>query len=70
MTTRSETPEQLREAGIAALVKELGPVEAIEFLRLFDPGSGDYTRDRKQVLGNPTVDELVAEIKAWKSSVG
>lgn len=26
-------------------------------------GSGDYTRDRDEILGNPTIEEVVKEIK-------
>ena len=35
----------------------LGPVGVIRFLQQFETGHGDYTRDRFQWLGNPSVDD-------------
>lgn len=29
----------------------------------FETGSGDYTHDKDEILGNPTIEEVVAEIK-------
>ena len=29
-------------------------------------GSRDYTPDRDQILGNPTIEEIVAEIKEMR----
>ena len=57
------TLPELRQAGIEALVKALGPVGMARFLQQFDPGQGDYTAERDRVLGDPTVDELVDEIE-------
>jgi len=68
MKSRFKTPNELRQAGIAALVKTLGPVDATQFLRLFDAGSGDYTRRRRDLLGNPSVDEVISEMKQWKKN--
>jgi hypothetical protein len=31
-------------------------------------GSGDYTRDRDEILGNPTIEEIVARIKERRIS--
>jgi len=66
MSTRYKTLNQLRRAGLMALVEALGPVDATKFLRLFDPGSGDYTAERDRVLGKPGVDELLAEMSAYR----
>lgn len=57
------TPAELRRAGIDALVRALGPVGMARFLQQFDTGHGDYTSHRDVALGNPTVDELLAELK-------
>ena len=54
---------ELRRAGINALVRALGPVDMARFLQQLDGGHGDYTSHREVVLGNPTVDELFAELK-------
>lgn len=57
------TLPELRQAGIEALVKALGPVGMARFLQLFDLGRGDYTAERYGTLGSRTVDELVDQIE-------
>jgi len=55
--------EQIREEGIEALVKKLGPDGMIRFIQQFDSGRGDYTKDRHALLDGYTIDDIVAEIK-------
>ena len=57
------TLAELRRAGIDALAKALGPVGMARFLQQFDPGQGDYTAERRRILGNPSVDEVMDEIE-------
>ena len=42
--------EELRQRGMGALAKELGPVGMARFLQQFEMGSGDYSTDRDQWL--------------------
>ena len=62
------TPTELRRAGINALVKALGPVGMARFLQPFGLGKGDYTTERDQILGSPTVDELMNELEHRQES--
>ena len=62
------TPAELRRAGIDALVRALGPVGTARFLQQFDSGYGDYTADRDRIVGNPTVDDLMAELEQRRQS--
>jgi hypothetical protein len=62
-----DTPEQIAAAGIAALVRELGPAGMARFLQQFDTGTGDYTRERQAWAESTTVDALVEEIRARRS---
>ena len=64
------TDDEVLAAGMAALTQALGPVDAIRFIRLFDSGSGDYTAERHQVLGNRSVEEVLELIHASKASRG
>jgi hypothetical protein len=57
------TAIDLYRKGFQALVKALGYVEAVRFVRLFDKGSGNYTQERHQWLDSLTMDEIVADIK-------
>ena len=63
MRSSKTTPAQIRERGIEALVKALGPVGMARFLQQFEMGSGDYTQDREEWLKGLTVDQVVGEIK-------
>jgi hypothetical protein len=45
-----KTLHEIHKQGIDALTKELGPVDAVRFLQIYDSGSGDYTKERKQWL--------------------
>ena len=56
----------LREKGVAVLMKELGPANALRFLHLYQAGTGNYTTEREQWLGSLTLEEIDAEIKRMK----
>ena len=64
------TPTRIREKGLDALAKALGPVDMARFLQQFELGSGDYTRDREQWLADISVDDAVAEIKRHRKQRG
>lgn len=70
MTYPRTTPAQIRERGIEALVKALGPVGMARFLQQFEIGSGDYTRDREEWLKELTVRDVVEEIKSLRKKQG
>lgn len=48
---------------IGLLCREIGPVNTARFLNQFSTGFGNYSEQRDQILGEPTVDELVVEIQ-------
>ena len=56
----------LREKGFAILMRELGPANALRFLHLYQTGTGNYTTEREQWLGNLTLEEIDTEIKHLK----
>ena len=70
MNVKNMTAAQIRTAAYEAVLNELGPAGLIRFLQQFDPGHGDYTAERKELLGNPSVDELADEIIAWRKRKG
>ena len=63
-----KTLHEVREAGITALANSLGPVDAIRFLQQYDSGHGDYTAERKKLLGDPTVDALMEQIRSRRAT--
>jgi len=54
---------EIRKTGIDILTEKLGTVGMIRFLQQNETGSGDYTKEREALLGNPTPDELYNEIR-------
>ena len=62
--TRSElTVAEITITAITLLCRQIGPVNTARFLNQFTTGHGNYTEERDEMLGDATVDELVAEIK-------
>jgi hypothetical protein len=57
------TTLELLADGWRALVKELG-------LGVFQPGRGDYTRERQQFLGHLSLEVLEHELKEWEEKRG
>lgn len=53
---------QVRAIGLEALSQALGPVGMVRFLQQYETGTGDYTIERHEWLGEATVRELVQEL--------
>jgi hypothetical protein len=67
------TPMPIAEVtatAIALLCREIGPVKTARFINHFSNGFGNYTEERDNLLGNPTVKDLVNEIEARRGSSG
>ena len=62
------TPTEIQQLGINTLSLALGPAGMGLFMHQFYIGIGDYTRDRDEILGNPTIEEIVARIKERRIS--
>lgn len=50
MDTLITNQSELRHLGFQALAEALGWVNAVRFLRQYDPGSGNYTEERRTLL--------------------
>jgi hypothetical protein len=59
-------PAELRAAGYKALAAALGPLGMAHFLRQFEQGNGDYTRERRAWLRDKSVSTVAARIRARK----
>lgn len=57
------TPAELNRKGFKALVDVLGYADAIRFIRQYDNGSGDYTKERHQWLDQLTLEDIWADIQ-------
>jgi hypothetical protein len=59
-------PAELRAAGYKALADALGPLGMARFLRQFERGNGDYTRERHQWLRDQSVQSVTRRIRTRK----
>jgi hypothetical protein len=62
--TNEMTLEEIRSRGLAALMRELGPVGYVRFMQQFDRGKGDYTAERQQWLDALSPEQLKALVSA------
>ncbi len=53
---------QIRMEGWKALTERLGPSGAMRFMMQYDPGSGDYTKERIEIFADLTIDSLLDAI--------
>lgn len=65
MMSISDTKE-IRERALKAIDKELGLVGTIRYLQQLGRNYGNYTEDREEILGNPSIDDIVKEIDDMK----
>ena len=60
-------PIELTRKGFKALVDALGYADAIRFIKQFDLGSGDYTKERQQWLDKMSLEDICADIQQRQS---
>ena len=60
---KNMTDDQFLHFALDILSSELGLYGYARFLRVYRPGSGDYTRDRHQWQDGLSLDEIIADIK-------
>ncbi|GMQ78791.1 MAG: hypothetical protein BMS9Abin02_1329 [Anaerolineae bacterium] len=63
MITKSMTLNEIHQAGLAALSRELGPVGFVRFLQMFERGYGDYSQERSSWLEEQSVDDIAKRIQ-------
>jgi hypothetical protein len=62
------TPAEIRQAGLAAVERALGPVGLARFLQLYESGQGDYTAERDAVVGGLTMDDTLRALDARREA--
>jgi hypothetical protein len=58
-----KTQHEIIKQGYDALVQSLGITDTIRFIQYFNPGSGDYTKERHQWLEQTSLEEVLKQIK-------
>ena len=68
MSVKTMSINQIREVGLKALAKALGPVGMVRFLQQFETGKGNYTKERKDILGKLDIKSIVEDIKKERTN--
>lgn len=55
---------ELRLEGWKALTERLGPSGAMRFMMQYDPGRGDYSKERHELFATLRIEELLAAVEA------
>lgn len=63
MTVTSKPLAEITAQAIRVLCREIGAVNTARFLNQFSTGTGNYTKERDQLLGEPTVADLISELR-------
>jgi hypothetical protein len=66
MRKTMKTLHEVNQEGIHVLMENLGPADAVRFLRQYDRGYGDYTAERQKLLGRFTREQILQEIRILK----
>ena len=67
MNTQTKPVSEISRRATYILFKEMGVVDTIRFLNQFSVGRGDYTKERDSWLGDISMDDAIAQIKAGKN---
>jgi hypothetical protein len=54
---------QIRMEGWKALTERLGPSGAMRFMMQYDPGHGDYSKERHDIFAGLTLDDLLDAVE-------
>lgn len=54
---------EITQEAISILLREIGVINTVRFLNQFTGGYGNYTKDRPEMFGRLTVDEIVTAIE-------
>lgn len=57
---------ELNQQATTILAREMGIADTLRFLSQFSNGSGDYTKERDQWLGDLPLEQITSEIKAMR----
>ena len=69
MQMREMSDGEFQRHALAILQRELGAEGFARFLRLYRSGSGDYTKERDQLLKGVTIDDIVEQVRSRQSGL-
>lgn len=66
MTVELKPLSEVTDEALRLLSRELGVADTLRFLGQFTTGHGNYTEERRQIFGDPSLDALLSEMDRAK----
>ena len=60
---------EVNQQAIRLLYRELGPVNAVRFLKQYTAGFGNYTKERDELFPDWRLEEVVTDIKKRRKGI-
>lgn len=67
MIAETQPLTEITQEALRLLYRELGLVNTIRFLNQFTTGFGNYTEERRTLLENQTLDEVLADLRNYQA---
>jgi len=67
MITETRPFTEITQEALRLLYRELGLVNTLRFLNQFTTGFGNYTEERRALTENQTLDEVLADLRAYQA---
>jgi hypothetical protein len=67
MTAEIRPLTEITQEALRVLYRELGIVETVRFLNQFTIGLGNYTEERRAAIEHQTLEEVLAEVRAYQA---
>lgn len=68
MTAEIQPLDTINEEALQLLMKELGVANTARFIQQFTTGTGNHTEERKELLKDWTLDDVLEETKRRRGS--
>lgn len=69
MTVEVKPLVEINRRAIFLLLRELGIVDVVRFIKQFTPGLGNYTQEREVLFAGKTLEQILDEIERMRPSV-
>lgn len=63
MIAQTKPLAEITQNAIRILFREIGVVNTVRFINQYTTGYGNYTEERRELLADQTLEELIDEIK-------
>ncbi|MBD3266545.1 hypothetical protein GF373_07725 [bacterium] len=68
MVTKMKPLVEINQQAIALLYQKLGVIDTVRFLKQFKEGYGNYTKEREDLFGRKSLDEIMSEIETMRNN--